>query len=319
MAERSIIDQLHDAVAALLAQREPVVNEANRELAELVTVARELRGLPSAEFRAALREQFGGKDNMSAAAKTFKRPGFHTVTPYLITKPAAELADFVKEAFGAVESFRTSGPGGVHCEVRIGDSTVMIVGGPTLDPQFAAIHFYVPDVDEVYARAVAAGATSLMEPSDQEYGERLAAVTDVGGNEWYIAKPFDTTPIPDLHSVTLYFHPIGAPKFIDFLEKAFGAEVVERHQSDTGFVYHAKMRLGDSIVEMGEAHEQWQPMQSAIYMYVEDVDAAYRDALNAGATSVMQPTDQHYGDRSAAVRDEYGNTWHLATWQGQTL
>jgi PhnB protein len=318
MAERSIIDQLDDAVTALLEQREPVVNDADRELTELVAVARELRSLPSEQFRAALKEQLGGKDNMSTAAqaKNFKREGFHTVTPYLTVKPAAELVDFVKQAFGAVESLRFSGPGGLHCQVKIGDSTVLIVGGPALDPRPAAIHLYVPDVDEVYGRAMAAGATSLAEPSDQDYGERIAAVKDIGSNEWYIAKPFDATPIQDLHTVTVYFHPVGAPKFIDFLEKAFGAQVVERHQSNEGFVYHAKVRIGDSIVEMGEAHGQWQPMPSAIYLYVEDVDATYRQALSAGATSALEPTDQPYGDRTAWVNDEFGNIWYLSTWLG---
>ena len=319
MAESSIIDQLDDAVTALLAEREPVVTEGDRELAELVAVAHELRGLPSEQFRAALKQQLGGKDNMSTAtqekSKNFKREGFHTVTPYLTVKPAVELVDFVKEAFGAVESLRFSGPGGLHCQVKIGDSTVLIVGGPALDPRPAAMHLYVPDVDEVYARAMAAGATSLGEPSDQEYGERIAAVKDIGGNEWYIAKPFDPTPIQDLHTVAIYFHPVGAPRFIDFLENAFGAQVVERHQSNEGFVYHAKVRLGDSIVEMGEAHEQWQPMQSAIYMYVEDVDAVYRQALSAGATSALEPADQPYGDRTASVNDEFGNIWYLSTWQ----
>lgn len=317
MAERSIIDQLDDAVAALLAQREPVLQESNRELSELVTVARELYGLPSEQFRAALKQQLGGKNNMSTAAKQFKREGLHTVTPYLIAKPAVELVDFVKEAFGAVESFRATGSaGGLHCEVRIGDSVMMIGGGPTFDPRPAAIHFYVSDVDEVYSRALAAGATSLAAPSDQEYGERIAAVRDIGGNEWYIARRFDQTPVPDLHNVTLYFHPVGAPKFIDFLQKAFGAQVIERHQSNEGFVYHAKVRLGDSIVEMGEAHDQWQPMQSAIYMFVEDVDATYKQALSAGATSALEPTDQPYGERSAWVNDEFGNVWYLSKLQG---
>src|SRR5215208_42063 len=320
MAERSIIDRLDDAVSALLAEREPALTEADRELTELVAVARELRGLPSEQFRATLKEQLGGKDDMSTATReskaNFKRAGFHTVTPYLITKPAVELVDFVKLAFGAVESLRFGGAAGLHCEVKIGGSTVLIVGGPTVDPRPSAIHLYVPDVDEVYTRAVAAGATSLAEPSDQDYGERIAAVKDIGGNEWYIAKPFDPTPVQDLHNVTVYFHPVGAPKFIDFLENAFGAQVVDRHQSDEGFVYHAKVRLGDSIVEMGEAHEQWQPMQSAIYMYVEDVDATYRQALSAGATSASEPTDQPYGDRTALVNDEFGNSWHLATRQG---
>ena len=323
MAERSIIDQLDDAVTALLARREPVVSETDRELAELVAVARELRGLPSEEFRAALKDQLGGRDMSTAGkqieskSKKFKREGFHTITPYLIVKPADELVDFVKQAFGAVESFRATGSaGGLHCEVKIGDSVVMIGGGPSFDTRPAAIHLYVSDVDQVYASAVAAGATSLAPPSDQEYGERVAGVKDIGGNEWYIARRLDPTPIQDLHTVTVYFHPVGAPKFIDFLEKAFGAEVVERHQSNEGFVYHSKVRLGDSIVEMGEAHDQWQPMPSAIYMYVEDVDATYRQALSAGGTSALEPTDQPYGDRSAWVNDEFGNVWYLSSWQG---
>ena len=324
MAERSIIDQLDDAVTALLAQREPSVNEADRELTELVAVARELRGLPSEQFRAALRDQLGGKD-MSTAAKEiepgrpFKREGFHSVTPYLTATAPVELVDFVKAAFGAVETFRTAGAGGgLHCELTMGDAKVMIVGSPTIEPRPAAIHLYVSDVDEVFARAVAAGATAAVEPSDQEYGERVASVKDIGGNEWYIAKRFDETPIPDLHAATMYFHPIGAPKFIDFLTSAFGAEVVERHQSEQGFVYHAKVRLGDSIVEMGEAHGPWQPMRSAVYMYVEDVDASYQQALSAGATSALAPTDQPYGDRTAWVNDEFGNIWYLATWLGIT-
>src|SRR5918911_1533766 len=137
MAERSIIDQLDDAVTALLAKREPVVSEADRELAELVAVARELRDLPSEQFRAALKQQLGGKDEMSTAkSKKFKREGLHTVTPYVIVKPAVELVEFVKQAFGAVESLRATGSaGGLHCEVRIGDSVVMIGGGPSFDPR----------------------------------------------------------------------------------------------------------------------------------------------------------------------------------------
>jgi PhnB protein len=266
--------------------------------------------------------RIGGKRGMSrhmqkSESKRFKREGLHTVTPYIIAKPAIELVDFVKQAFGAVESLRATGSaGGLHCEVKIGDSVVMIGGGPTFDSRPIAIHLYVPDVDEVYGRAIEAGATSLAPPSDQEYGERVAAVKDIGGNEWYIAKRFDQTPIQDLRMVTVYFHPVGAPKFISFLESAFAAEVVERHESDEGFVYHAKVRLGDSIVELGEAHDQWQPMHSAIYMYVEDVDATYRQALDAGATSAKEPSDQPYGDRSAWVNDEFGNIWYLATMQG---
>src|ERR1700752_3573465 len=116
--------------------------------------------------------------------KKGRREGFHSVTPYLTVQKAAELVDFVKTAFGAVESFRATGSaGGLHCEVKIGDSMVMIGGGPSFDTRPAALHLYVSDVDEVYARAVAAGASSLREPGDFEYGERFAAVKDIGGNE----------------------------------------------------------------------------------------------------------------------------------------
>src|SRR5262249_23765034 len=147
-------------------------------------------------------------------SKKFKREGFHAVTPYLIVKPAVELVDFVKQAFGAVELMRATGSaGGLHCEVKIGDSMVMIGGGPGFDTRPVSMHVYVSDTDEVYARAIAAGATSLVEPSDIEYGERMAAVKDIGGNEWYIEKRSES-PIEDLHSVAVYFHPIGAPKFI---------------------------------------------------------------------------------------------------------
>ena len=97
------------------------------------------------------------------------------------------------------------------------------------------------------------------------------------------------------------------------MEKAFGAQVVERQQSDEGFVYHSKVRIGDSIIELGEAHGQWQPMKSAIYLYVEDVDATYQQALSAGATSALEPTDQPYGERSAWVNDEFGHIWYLST------
>lgn len=117
------------------------------------------------------------------------RPGFHAVTPYLQVRRPAELIGFVQEAFGAVESFRTTGPaGGMHAEVRIGDSMVMIGGMESLETESpAAIYLYVADVDRTYSRALAAGATSMLPPTDQPYGDRNAWVKDPFGNTWYIA------------------------------------------------------------------------------------------------------------------------------------
>ena len=123
------------------------------------------------------------------AVKTIPE-GFHTVTPYLIVQEAAQLIDFVKQAFEATELSRGTGSaGGIHAEVRIGDSIVMIGGGGAWrgEPMPAAIYLYMDDVDAVYKRALQAGAASLSEPADQAYGDRVAGVKDSFGNVWYIA------------------------------------------------------------------------------------------------------------------------------------
>lgn len=116
-------------------------------------------------------------------------PGFHTVTPYLIVVGAARLIEFLKSAFGAVEVSRNSGPDGsvMHAEIRIGTSMVMLSEASAKFPAMpTAIYLYVPDVDSTYARAMKAGATSLMQPSDQFYGDRNAGVRDASGNQWFI-------------------------------------------------------------------------------------------------------------------------------------
>jgi len=124
------------------------------------------------------------------AAKAM-REGFHTVTPYLTARDASGLIEFVRQAFGGIETFRGTGSaGGLHAEVRIGDSMVMIGGGPTLEePMPAMLYLYMEDVDAAYRRALAAGATSISEPADQPYGERVAGVRDASGNVWYIGTP----------------------------------------------------------------------------------------------------------------------------------
>src|SRR5215475_14436207 len=106
-----------------------------------------------------------------------RREGFHSVTPYLTVRKAPELVDFVKQAFGAEEIFRTLGSaGGLHCEVKIGESMVMIGGGEGISEWPTAIHLYVADVDATYQRALDAGATSLAAPMDEQYFDRSAAV-----------------------------------------------------------------------------------------------------------------------------------------------
>jgi uncharacterized glyoxalase superfamily protein PhnB len=123
------------------------------------------------------------------------RNGFHTVTPYLVAQDADGLIEFVKRVFDATELSRSIGSaGGRHAEVRIGDSMVMIGGGTATgawngEPMPAMLYLYMPDVDAVYARALAAGAISLAAPADQPYGERSAGVQDPFGNQWYVGAP----------------------------------------------------------------------------------------------------------------------------------
>jgi PhnB protein len=116
-------------------------------------------------------------------------PGYATVTPFLCVADAATLIEFLKQAFAAEVTFRMDRPDGAvaHAEVKIGDSKVMI-GQPAPGQETQAmLHLYVPDTDAVYARAIAAGATSIREPADQFYGDRSGGVRDISGNQWWIA------------------------------------------------------------------------------------------------------------------------------------
>lgn len=244
--------------------------------------------------------------------------GYLTVTPYIMVQGAAQLIDFVKEAFGATETFRTTGSaGGLHAEVRIGDSMLMLGGSPGMSfPEMpTAIHLYVNEVDAVFQKAIDAGGTSIQKPSDQDYGERVGGIRDPFGNQWYIATlGKDATHVPkDHHTIAAYLHPHRAGKMIDFLKKALGAVEVFRAESPDGIIHHAQIRIGDSYVEMGDAHGPYQPMPTAFYLYVPDVDALYDRAVRGGAISEQPPKDQPYGDRTAHVRDPFGNSWYIAT------
>ena len=137
-------------------------------------------------------EKTGGEKKKPAVDPVPK--GYTTLTTYLVAQDADGLINFMTKAFGAEETFRT-GPGaegGLHAEVKIGDSMLMVGGGGTGmkwrgTPMPSAFHIYVPDCDATYDRALEAGATSIHEPTDQSYGERSAAVKDAAGNFWYIA------------------------------------------------------------------------------------------------------------------------------------
>lgn len=254
----------------------------------------------------------------SGASVSPVREGFRTVTPYIAVPEALEVIEFVKKVFDAQgRILGTGSEGGIHSEFRIGDSMLMIGGGAARrgNSMPATLHIYVADVDTVYERALEAGATSLHPPMDQEYGERSAAFVDAGGNQWYPATAKGENYILEgAQDVMPYLHPVGAATQLEFLKEAFDAAEEFRYQSPDGIIHHAKVKIGDAIVELGEAHGQWQPRPSMFMLYVDDVDAWYARALLArGASSAGEPADQPYGDRVGAVSDPFGNVWYIAT------
>ena len=317
MANVTLIEQLDGAVEAIIASPDAPFPSVDASVDVLLRVAAELRDLPRADFKARLKADLDRRTSMTTAAVKPIREGFHTITPYLIVHEAVELINFAKLAFGAEELYRGTGSaGGIHAEVRIGDSIVMMGGGGAWrgTPKPTGIHLYVKDADAVYERALQAGAISLHKPVDQDYGDREASVKDPSGNHWYIATHKATGHMPEgLRTVTPFLHPRGAAQMIDFLEQAFGAEEKSRAQSPDGVIHHATVMIGDSMIEMGEAHGPWQPMPTTFFMYVEDVDGLYRRALAAGAASQGEPADQPYGDRVAGVSDPFDNVWYIAT------
>jgi PhnB protein len=247
--------------------------------------------------------------------------GYSTLTTYLVAQDADGLIAFMTKAFGAEETFR-SGPGsegGLHCEVKIGDSMLMVGGGGAGmkwrgTPMPSAFHIYVPDCDATYARAVEAGAASIAEPADQDYGERTATVKDAAGNYWYIAtykgESYRWEGAPTLQP---YLHPLRAEPVLKFIKRAFGAEELGRYTAPDGVIHHTTVKIGNAYMEMGEAHGPYQPMPTMFYLYVEDCDALYKRAVSAGATSISAPQDHPYGDRSGGVVDPFGNKWYIAT------
>jgi uncharacterized glyoxalase superfamily protein PhnB len=317
MPKRSLAEQLDQAVQVMLEGAGPAPPSAERELRELLRIARELRELPRKEFKQNLKTDLQRRAEMATTTVKPVREGFHTLTPYLVVRGAAEVLEFARQAFRAQEMLRVKRPDEsiMHAEFRVGDSIIEIGdANEQFPPLPATIHLKVEDVDAVYECALAAGGVSLYPPTDQEYGERDGGVQDPGGNHWYIGSPRGQTHfLPDQRTVTPYMHIEGAARCIPFLKQAFGAEEVMRHQTPDGFVHHAKLRIGDSVLEMGEAHGRFPAMPLNLHLYVPDADAVYRQALTAGASSVRDPVDEPYGDRVAGVRDPFGNVWWIAT------
>jgi uncharacterized glyoxalase superfamily protein PhnB len=287
---------------------------------DLLRVVEDLGGLPRPGFRARLKAELERRARMGTVAT--RQPGLETglrtVTPYLIVQDAPALLDFVARVFDADERLRGIGSaGGIHAEVRIGDSTLMMGGGgPGLawrgESSPAALHIYVPDVDAVYERALEAGAEVMNRPEDTEHGERVGSLVDPGGNRWYVATWRGAHHVQEgLQTVNVFLHPPRAEPMLRFLERAFDAERVEHHATPQGVVVHAKVDVGDTRLELSEAHGAYQPLPATFYLSVADADETYRRAVEAGAAGIAAPANLPYG-RVGTVKDVFGHTWYVS-------
>jgi len=334
MAKRSLAVQLDNVVEAMLVSLQPRPEPSpHRELASLLNVAQELRLLPRQEFRSALKTELQRRATMSEAAaaagirtaeaKTpyYMRPGITSITPYIVIHRAAEFIDFLKAVFGAEERLRVPTPDGkiMHAEVAIGNGAIETADANETYPSSPAeIHVYVEDADTTFARAVKAGATSILAPTDAHpSGDHWGTLEDQFGNRWHIATPKGWTPGPEgIRSVQPYLHLRDAHKMIPFVEATFGAEAIGLHKTPQGMVMHATLRIGNATFEISEAHGKFQPKPCHLHVYVPDTDAAYDQALRAGAASLREPENAPYGDRAAGVKDVFGNSWFIATYLG---
>ncbi|MEO7144858.1 MAG: VOC family protein [Bryobacteraceae bacterium] len=268
---------------------------------------------PEAQTKGAVQTKPAGQTKGAASAIHYMREGFHTITPYILAGNAAKFIDFMKDAFGADEKLRVPTPGGkiMHAEVKLGDSMIELSdGNEQYAPSPVTIHLTVPDAEAAYRNALRAGATSLYEPGSQFWGQYEAGVRDPFGNEWYITPPEPEFQQP---AVQPYLHLHGAEKMIPFLEEAFGAKAEGMHKWPGGAIAHATVLIGDGQIEIDEAFRANRQAPCHLHIYVADTDAVYAQALRAGATSIEAPNDKPYGDRSAGVRDAWGNSWFIAT------
>lgn len=329
MDDHALSELLDVAIELMLAGRGPAPPAA-ATLSGLMEITAKLRDLPDDRFKTRLnlelQIEFQRRLTMTSSTRieSGKRaaagiPAIETIMPFICVAEGAELIEFMKYTFGAEETNRhPHGPDGFVAAVRIGDSDLLVMGGASLRGQEspAALHVYVKDCDDTYRRALAAGAVTIGssgvgEPADRPYGERAAFVSDPFGNTWFIATrlgPGDAATT--LKHVTPCLIPSSALPLIDFLTRAFGAEVQGLHQ-EAGRLAHAFVRIGSAMLEMAEAAgPATHPF--GFYMHTDDVDAVYHRALDAGANSILPPADQPFGDRLAIVQDPAGNRWFAA-------
>ena len=120
-------------------------------------------------------------------------------------------------------------------------------------------------------------------------------------------------PRPGFRSITPYLFAQGAANLIGFLQRAFDARILSQQTRPDGAIMHAELRIGDSMVMLGESSVDFGPTISSIYLYVDDSDSSYQRAISSGGTSVFPIETMPSGERYGGIKDPCGNIWWIAS------
>ncbi len=116
------------------------------------------------------------------------------------------------------------------------------------------------------------------------------------------------------HTITTYLMVKKVDNLIEFISTVFEGSVISKVNRTDGSIMHVEMKIGDSMIMMGEPREQDESMTAALYIYVENCDDVFKRAIRAGGTEIMEPMTMHHaGERYGGVKDPCGNQWWIAT------
>ena len=276
-----------------------------------------------------------------------------TITPYLTSADAAAAIEWYAAAFGAEEQFRVVSDHGVvgHAELTIAGARFMLsdehpamgvrsprsLGGPS-----AAFHLDVADVDSLFARAVAAGATPLREPEDQPHGARHGTLLDPDGHRWMLSQQLEQLSVDEyaarsqgtgyrvetadgpyvdgIWAVVTYRDP---DEGIRFLTEVLGFEEHVMVRDDAGAIVHSEYRWPEGgIVQLAGYDEDnpflLPPGEQGLYVVTADPWSVWARCQAAGVEVMRPPESPHYDPDGMgfSVRDVDGNTWSFGSYAG---
>lgn len=118
------------------------------------------------------------------------------------------------------------------------------------------------------------------------------------------------------NQVSPYFIVDGAAKFMGLVKKIFGAEITRRYENPDGTIMHAELRIGDSIIMVGDSSEKFPAIKQIVHVYVDDVDRIFKSAIDHGCASIEEPTRKEGDpDKRGTFQDFAGNMWSIGTQQ----